>query len=58
MKENVEQDWVERAGQGEPAAIAELFRFYWRAARAAAQTGRAVELADFSLFDFLKKGGQ
>ncbi len=36
MKENTEQDWVERAGQGEPAAIAELFRLYWRAARAAA----------------------
>jgi RNA polymerase sigma factor (sigma-70 family) len=36
MKENTEQDWVERAGQGEPAAIAELFRLYWRAARASA----------------------
>jgi len=36
MKENTEQDWVQRAGQGEPAAIAELFRLYWRAARAAA----------------------
>jgi len=36
MKENTEQDWVERAGQGEPTAIAELFRLYWRAARAAA----------------------
>ncbi len=36
MKENTEQDWVERAGQGDPTAIAELFRLYWRAARAAA----------------------
>ena len=36
MKENTEQDWVERAKQGEPTAIAELFRLYWRAARAAA----------------------
>ncbi|MHC4622024.1 MAG: sigma-70 family RNA polymerase sigma factor, partial [Planctomycetota bacterium] len=36
MKENIEQDWVEKAGQGQPAAIAELFRRYWRAARAAA----------------------
>ena len=36
MKENTEYDWVQRAGQGEPAAIAELFRLYWRAARAAA----------------------
>jgi len=36
MKQNTEQDWVQRAGQGEPAAIAELFRLYWRAARAAA----------------------
>jgi len=25
MKENTEYDWVERAGQGEPTAIAELF---------------------------------
>ena len=36
MEQNAEQDWVERAKQGEPAAIAELFRLYWRAARAAA----------------------
>ena len=36
MAENTEQDWVERARQGEPAAIAELYRHYWRAARAAA----------------------
>jgi len=36
MEKNNEQDWVQRAGQGEPAAIAELFRLYWRAARAAA----------------------
>jgi len=36
MKENTEQDWVQRARQGEPAAVAELYRRYWRAARAAA----------------------
>ena len=36
MKDNTEQDWVQRAKQGETAAIAELFRRYWRAARAAA----------------------
>jgi len=36
MKENTEQDWVERAKQHEPAAIAELYRRYWRAARATA----------------------
>jgi RNA polymerase sigma factor (sigma-70 family) len=36
MKEKTEQDWVERAGQGEAAAIAELYRRYWRAARATA----------------------
>jgi RNA polymerase sigma factor (sigma-70 family) len=36
MKEKTEQDWAERARQGEPAAIAELYRRYWRAARAAA----------------------
>jgi RNA polymerase sigma factor (sigma-70 family) len=36
MDENVGHDWVERAKRGEPAAIAELYRRYWRAARAAA----------------------
>jgi RNA polymerase sigma factor (sigma-70 family) len=36
MEKNTEQDWVKRANQGDPAAIAELFRLYWRAARAAA----------------------
>ncbi len=36
MSENTEQDWVERARRGEPAAVAELFRRYWRAARAVA----------------------
>jgi len=36
MKENTEQNWVQRVKQGEPAAVAELFRLYWRAARAAA----------------------
>jgi predicted DNA-binding protein (UPF0251 family) len=36
MSQNTEHDWVERAEQGEPAGIAELYRRYWRAARAAA----------------------
>ena len=36
MEQNVEQNRVQRAKQGEPAAVAELFRLYWRAARAAA----------------------
>jgi len=36
MEQNTEQNWVQCARQGEPAAIAELFRLYWRAARAAA----------------------
>ena len=36
MKESTEQGCVERAKQGEPEAIAELYRRYWRAARAAA----------------------
>jgi RNA polymerase sigma factor (sigma-70 family) len=36
MSQNIEHDWVERARQGEPAAVAELYRRYWRAARAAA----------------------
>jgi RNA polymerase sigma factor (sigma-70 family) len=36
MEQNTEQEWVQRAGQSDPAAIAELFRLYWRAARAAA----------------------
>ncbi len=36
MSQNAEHDWVERARQGQPAAIAELYRLYWRAARAAA----------------------
>jgi RNA polymerase sigma-70 factor (ECF subfamily) len=36
MQECPEQDCVERAKQGEPAAIAELYRRYWRAARGAA----------------------
>jgi RNA polymerase sigma factor (sigma-70 family) len=36
MRESTEQDQVERAKQGEPTAIAELFRLYWRAAQAAA----------------------
>jgi RNA polymerase sigma factor (sigma-70 family) len=36
MDDPVEQDCVERARRGEPAAIGELHRRYWRAARAAA----------------------
>lgn len=36
MKENTEQGWVERAKQGEPTAIAELYRRYWHAARVTA----------------------
>ena len=36
MINDAQQDWVERARQGEPAAIAELYRRYWHAARAAA----------------------
>lgn len=36
MDQNTEHDWVERARQGEPAALAELYRRYWRAARATA----------------------
>ena len=36
MKGNTEQNWVEKAKQGEPASIAEIYRHYWRAARATA----------------------
>ncbi|MEK7995372.1 MAG: sigma-70 family RNA polymerase sigma factor [Planctomycetota bacterium] len=36
MQESTEQNRIERAKQGEPEAIAELYRRYWRAARAAA----------------------
>ena len=36
MNQSSEQDWVERAKQGDGAAIAELYRRYWRAARATA----------------------
>ena len=36
MKESTEQDCVERAKRAEPAAIAELYRRFWRAARATA----------------------
>ncbi len=36
MDPRTEHDRVERAKRGEPAAIAELYRRYWRAARAAA----------------------
>ncbi len=32
----MEPDWVERAKRGEPAAVAQLYRQYWRAARAVA----------------------
>ena len=36
MKQRDEQDWVKQAKRGDAAAIAELYRRYWRAARAAA----------------------
>ena len=36
MEQNVEQNLVQRAKQGDTAAVGELFRLYWRAARAAA----------------------
>jgi RNA polymerase sigma-70 factor (ECF subfamily) len=36
MEQNAEQNLVRRAKQGDAAAVAELFRLYWRAARAAA----------------------
>lgn len=36
MTKNAENDWVERAKQGEAEAIAELYGHYWRAARATA----------------------
>jgi RNA polymerase sigma factor (sigma-70 family) len=36
MAEHTEYNWVERASRGDPAAIAELYQRYWRAARAAA----------------------
>jgi len=48
MAECPEQKWVERAAQGEPAAIAELYQRYWRAARAAAYsvTGNLSQAED------------
>ncbi len=36
MTKNAENEWVERAKQGEAEAIAELYGHYWRAARATA----------------------
>ena len=62
MKENTEQDWVERAKHREPGAIAELYRRYWRAARATAYgvTGNfaiaedAVSEAFYAAFDGLQ----
>lgn len=36
MSQNAEHDWVKQAKRGEPAAVAELHRQYWRAARAVA----------------------
>lgn len=36
MSQINEHDCVERAGRGDPAAVAALYRTYWRAARAAA----------------------
>ncbi len=35
MAEHEEHDWVEQTKRGEPTAIGELYRRYWRAARAA-----------------------
>jgi len=36
MVDHAEHDWVERARKGDRSAIAELYKRYWRAARAAA----------------------
>jgi RNA polymerase sigma factor (sigma-70 family) len=48
MAEHTEQSWVERATRGEPAAVAELYQRYWRAARAAAYgvTGNLSQAED------------
>jgi RNA polymerase sigma factor (sigma-70 family) len=48
MAEHTEQDWVQRATRGEPAAVAELYQRYWRAARAAAYgvTGNLSQAED------------
>ena len=47
MNHSSEQDWVERAKQGDGGAIAELYRRYWRAARATAYGVTAdLELAE------------
>jgi RNA polymerase sigma-70 factor (ECF subfamily) len=47
MNQNTEHDWVERAKRGEPAAIGELYRRYWRAARATAYgVGGNLSLAE------------
>ena len=62
MEDNAEQNWVEGAKRGEPTAIAELYRRYWRAARAAAygvtgDLGLAEDAASeafFAAFDSLQ----
>lgn len=62
MNDNMEQNWVKKAKQGDSAAIAELFRCYWRAARATAYgvTGDfnlaedAASEALYAAFDGLK----
>ncbi len=48
MAKCTEPEWVERAARGEPAAIAELYQRYWRAARAAAYgvTGNLSQAED------------
>jgi RNA polymerase sigma factor (sigma-70 family) len=43
MDEKTQQELVERAKHGEPTAIAELYKRYWRAARAAAY-GVTIEI--------------
>ena len=44
MGQNAEHDRIERARQGDPGAVAHLYRRYWRAARAAAY-GVTADLA-------------
>ncbi len=48
MKNNTESDWIQRAKEGESAALAELFNHYWRAVRAAAYgiTGDIIQAED------------
>ena len=53
------QNWVEKAKQGEPAAIAELYRCYWRAARATAygMTGPLGKITSFAASTFRQRPG-